>query len=628
MTESIDALNINSRGSINGSGNGIRRNIRSGRDIDDTDSISGRHNDKDFKKSLKNMFLTFDQCPHFVLPKDHYAAIKKVFRTNAAHVEYAYEACLIQMNRRDSRVRYRCLLFLREVISRSAATRDRIESDFDEIVEKCIIGDSNSAQSQLVNSGLPKKNTTKKLSFQRKGFRKSTTTSKFLYIRNLPEPANVAEDLRDLGLRTVEEWKDVYGSFHPKFVVGYNYLKNSLHLKFPDIRNENIRMGIEREEKKQFSQRVLLAKYHRVLQEVDNYLGDIIITLKESTDIFSLIIPDFETMFQNALIDPNYNKEDIYEYMKLTQKTQVQSLFSKTFEDLEEELDDINNEEDSNEMEDYNLNDNINSNDDIRELENTKIENENDRNQIQILATDSVGKETLNSNVFINGSDSIQGENKIVNFSDDRIQKLLEINEKKQKKFQNLQENLNNTIEEDSNIDANVDSNIDTNVDSNKEEDEWEDVVDSKNNEIDLSDFQDLISFSSVSNKEVVFTLKSTIDELKTKENSEIFEVFSEKMKDIITRYKPMIEEWYSIVSKVEVDNKEKKRHERLYKSIIELKGKIDSLVKKCERINMNLSFESHSIYTIPQIPEEYLGKRKLSVEAESFSSSKVRKIS
>ena len=78
----------------------------------------------------------------------------------------------------------------------------------------------------------------------------------------LPKPPDRAALLRTASMEYVEKWNDMFGVHYKQIRLGYNYLKNTLRLQFPNLRASAALAEQQRQEKEARTQvkRLLLTK--------------------------------------------------------------------------------------------------------------------------------------------------------------------------------------------------------------------------------------------------------------------------------------------------------------------------------------------------------------------------------
>lgn len=105
----------------------------------------------------------------------------------------------------------------------------------------------------------------------------------------LPEPAAVASTLRSKAIEFLEKWNDSFGIYHRKLRLGYDYLKNTLRLQFPNIQANAMRRQQERMEREIRSKEILLRKYGMLKENFSSIKEEIQSTLDEIKECLDIV---------------------------------------------------------------------------------------------------------------------------------------------------------------------------------------------------------------------------------------------------------------------------------------------------------------------------------------------------
>jgi len=97
----------------------------------------------------------------------------------------------------------------------------------------------------------------------------------------LPAPPSVASLLRTKAIEFLEKWNVSFGLHYRQLRLGYDYLKNTLKLKFPNIQANVERIRQERREREMRSKEILLNKYESLKEKFSSIKGDILSTMDE-----------------------------------------------------------------------------------------------------------------------------------------------------------------------------------------------------------------------------------------------------------------------------------------------------------------------------------------------------------
>ncbi|CAN6483430.1 unnamed protein product [Victoria cruziana] len=169
-------------------------------------------------------------------------SIKHMVRSSDENVRTAAEALMEVMKKNHSQVRYLALLLVDELFMRSKLFRSCVVVDFNQFLCLSV------------------------------GFRRNCP---------LPPPPNVASTLRAKSLECLEKWNNSFGLHYRQLRLGIDYLKNTLHFQFPNVRERTVRLQQERREREARSQEILRNKfenlrnnYSLITEEIQSAIGE------------------------------------------------------------------------------------------------------------------------------------------------------------------------------------------------------------------------------------------------------------------------------------------------------------------------------------------------------------------
>lgn len=119
----------------------------------------------------------------------------------------------------------------------------------------------------------------------------------------LPAPPAVASVLRSKGIEFLEKWNHSFGVHYRQLRLGYDYLKNTLRLQFPNIQANVDRMRQERMERERRSKEILLNKYEYLRQNISSVKGEILSTVDEIGECLEILNSKEEFMEDDILDD-------------------------------------------------------------------------------------------------------------------------------------------------------------------------------------------------------------------------------------------------------------------------------------------------------------------------------------
>ncbi|KAJ7537933.1 hypothetical protein O6H91_11G028400 [Diphasiastrum complanatum] len=90
----------------------------------------------------------------------------------------------------------------------------------------------------------------------------------------------------------VEKWNDMFGQHYRQIRLGYEYLKNTVRLQFPNLREDAARAEQQRSERDRRTQELLQKKYKRLQEEFAEKKKDTLFTLLEMEECFTILEAD------------------------------------------------------------------------------------------------------------------------------------------------------------------------------------------------------------------------------------------------------------------------------------------------------------------------------------------------
>ncbi|XP_045794913.1 UV-stimulated scaffold protein A homolog isoform X2 [Trifolium pratense] len=169
-------------------------------------------------------------------------AIKTVVRYSDSELRLASQTLMDLMKRDHSQVRYLALQIIDEIFMRSKLFRTLIVENMEQLMSLSV------------------------------GFRRNSP---------LPAPPSVASVLRSKAIEFLEKWNVSFGVHYRQLRLGYDYLKNTLRLQFPNIQANVERIQQERRERERRSKEILLNKYESLKEKLPSIKGEILSTMGE-----------------------------------------------------------------------------------------------------------------------------------------------------------------------------------------------------------------------------------------------------------------------------------------------------------------------------------------------------------
>ncbi|KAK7338065.1 hypothetical protein VNO77_18662 [Canavalia gladiata] len=200
-------------------------------------------------------------------------ALKTVVRYSDSELRIATQTLLDLMKRDHSQVRYLSLLIIDELFMRSKLFRTLVVESLDQLLSLSV------------------------------GFRRNLP---------LPAPPSVASILRSKAIEFLEKWNVSFGAYYRQLRLGYDYLKNTLRLQFPNIQANVERFQRERRERERKSKAILLSKYESLKENSSSIKGGILSTMDEIDECLDILHSKQESMSDDIL-----DNEELDEFRSL-----------------------------------------------------------------------------------------------------------------------------------------------------------------------------------------------------------------------------------------------------------------------------------------------------------------------
>ncbi|KAK7285782.1 hypothetical protein RJT34_20563 [Clitoria ternatea] len=200
-------------------------------------------------------------------------AIKTVVRYSDSELRIATQTLMDLMKRDHSQVRYLSLLIIDEIFMRSKLFRTLVVENLDQLLSLSV------------------------------GFRRNLP---------LPAPPAVASVLRSKAIEFLEKWNLSFGVHYRQLRLGYDYLKNTLRLQFPNIQANVERIQQERRERERRSKEILLSKYESLKENFSSIKGGILSTMDEIDECLDILHSQQESVSDDIL-----DNEELPEFRSL-----------------------------------------------------------------------------------------------------------------------------------------------------------------------------------------------------------------------------------------------------------------------------------------------------------------------
>eukprot|EP00026_Physarum_polycephalum_P016285 Phypoly_transcript_17161.p1 GENE.Phypoly_transcript_17161~~Phypoly_transcript_17161.p1 ORF type:complete len:197 (+),score=25.95 Phypoly_transcript_17161:63-593(+) len=142
------------------------------------------------------------------------------------------------------------------------------------------------------------------------------------------EPTGWAPMLREKSLDLIEKWNTAFGAIYKQLRNGYNYLKFTRKMKFPDLQGAERRRREEEQARQERTQRILQLKFDKIQKELDENLPEIDQNLELMDNSFKILVPNLEEgPVENVEVSTENSEETSYDEI-----VQQHGLGSTTYE--------------------------------------------------------------------------------------------------------------------------------------------------------------------------------------------------------------------------------------------------------------------------------------------------------
>ncbi|CAL1354144.1 unnamed protein product [Linum trigynum] len=197
-------------------------------------------------------------------------AIKCTVRYSDVELRLAAQTLMDLMKRDHSQVRYLSLLIVDELFMRSKLFRSILVEKLDQLLTLTV------------------------------GFKRNLP---------LPAPPSVATILRSKAIEFLEKWNSSYGVHYRQIRLGFDYLKNTLRLQFPNIQGNAARIQQERREKEMRSKEILQNKFRTLEENLPSMKQEIQATIDEINQCLEIVTCKEENSLLSHIDDDDDNDE-------------------------------------------------------------------------------------------------------------------------------------------------------------------------------------------------------------------------------------------------------------------------------------------------------------------------------
>ncbi|CAH2063175.1 unnamed protein product [Thlaspi arvense] len=219
-------------------------------------------------------------------------AIKLTLRYSDSEVRLGAETLMELMKHHHSQVRLLTLHIIDEIFMRSKLFRALIVENLDQLLSLSV------------------------------GFRTNLP---------LPAPSAVATILRTKAIEFLEKWNLTFGLHYKEIRLGFDYLKNTLKLKFPDLQANAARIQRERQEREMRTKEILRNKFDSLRNTFGLLKGEIGETIEEIKECLEIVQWRGDDGIPLAILD-----EEDYEEIRCSHLRQIRLESLKQSDKVEE----------------------------------------------------------------------------------------------------------------------------------------------------------------------------------------------------------------------------------------------------------------------------------------------------
>ncbi|XP_072262684.1 UV-stimulated scaffold protein A [Pyxicephalus adspersus] len=179
--------------------------------------------------------------------------LKQICKSSDEHIRHVYHLLMTQLNQEHAEIRLSAFQIVSELFARSHQFRTLLIDNFQEFLE---------------------------------------LTVETNYLQPLPPPIEVAQKMKTLAIKAVQEWHEKFGEAYKKLSLGYNFLKQKKKVDFQDVRARTLAQRKREEEKQKRLETIYQEKAKRAKTEMEGMMADIQFCLTEMENCFKLLLPD------------------------------------------------------------------------------------------------------------------------------------------------------------------------------------------------------------------------------------------------------------------------------------------------------------------------------------------------
>ncbi|XP_062430529.1 UV-stimulated scaffold protein A isoform X1 [Rhea pennata] len=193
--------------------------------------------------------------------------LKKICKSSDEHISHAYHLLMTRLNEEHAEIRFSAFQIVLELFTRSHQFRTLIISNFQDLLELTVGID---------------------------------------HEQPLPPPKEVAQKLRRVAIKAVQDWHEKYGEAYKKLSLGYHFLKQNKKVDFQDVSARTLAERRREEERQKRLDNIYKEKAERAEKEMAEMSQEIADTLTEMENCFQLLMPDpFDFTVNDVKLEPD-----------------------------------------------------------------------------------------------------------------------------------------------------------------------------------------------------------------------------------------------------------------------------------------------------------------------------------
>uniref|UniRef100_H3A7S2 UV-stimulated scaffold protein A n=1 Tax=Latimeria chalumnae TaxID=7897 RepID=H3A7S2_LATCH len=179
--------------------------------------------------------------------------LKKICKVSDDYIKHLYHLIMTQLNQEHAEIRFSAFQIADELFARSHQFRTLLVSNFQEFLELTVETD---------------------------------------YDQPLPPPKQVAQKLKQMAIKSVQNWQEKYGEAYKKLSLGYHFLKQNKKVDFQDSQARTLAERMREEEKQKRLEKIYSEKAKRAEKDMEETSLEIQECLTELESCFKLLMPD------------------------------------------------------------------------------------------------------------------------------------------------------------------------------------------------------------------------------------------------------------------------------------------------------------------------------------------------